>query len=75
MKTPTYFKMKKIKDKEIKEIWEKFIKYASEEGYNRRVPDIGFMNKDGNTMLLRGEKKAVLINKNEVEDVEFVEKD
>ena len=33
------------------------------------------MNKDGNTMLLRGEKKAVLINKNEVEDAEFVEKD
>ena len=48
--------MKKIKDKELKDIWEKFIKYASEEGYNRRVPDIGFMNKDGNTMLLRGEK-------------------
>ena len=67
--------MKKIKDKEIKEVWEKFIKYASEEGYNRRVPDVGFMDKNGNTMLLRGEKKAVLINKDEVEDIEFVEKD
>ena len=67
--------MKKIKDKEIKEVWEKFVKYASEEGYNRRVPDVGFMNKDGNTVLLRGEKEVVMINKNEVEDIEFVEKD
>ena len=67
--------MKKIKDKEMEEVWKTFIKYASEEGYNRRVPDVGFMDKNGNTMLLRGEKKAVLINKDEVEDIEFVEKD
>ena len=67
--------MKKIKDKEMEEIWKKFIKYASEQGYNRRVPDVGFMDKNGNTMLLKGENKAVLINKNEVEDIEFVEKD
>ena len=67
--------MKKIKDKEMEEVWKKFIKYASEEGYNRRVPDVGFMDKNGNTMLLKGEKKAVLINKDEVEDIEFVEKD
>ena len=67
--------MKKIKDKEMEEVWEKFVKYASEEGYNRRVPDVGFMNKDGNTVLLRGEKEVVVINKNEVEDIKFVEKD
>ena len=67
--------MKKIKDKEIKEVWKKFVKYASEEGYNRRVPDVGFMNKDGNTVLLKGEKEVIVINKNEVEDIKFVEKD
>ena len=67
--------MKKIKNKEMEEVWEKFVKYASEEGYNRRVPDVGFMNKDGNTVLLRGEKEVVVINKNEVEDIKFVEKD
>ena len=67
--------MKKIKDKEIKEVWKKFVKYASEEGYNRRVPDVGFMNKDGNTILLKGEKEVIVINKNEVEDIKFVEKD
>ena len=67
--------MKKIKDKEMEEVWKKFVKYASEEGYNRRVPDVGFMNKDGNTVLLRGEKEVVVINKNEVEDIKFVEKD
>ena len=67
--------MKKIKDKEMEEVWKKFIKYASEEGYNRRVPDVGFMNKDGNTVLFRGEKEVVVINKDEVEDIKFVEKD
>ena len=67
--------MKKIKNKEMEEVWKKFVKYASEEGYNRRVPDVGFMNKDGNTVLLRGEKEVVVINKNEVEDIKFVEKD
>ena len=67
--------MKKIKNKEMEEVWEKFVKYASEEGYNRRVPDVGFMNKDGNTVLLSGEKEVVVINKNEVEDIKFVEKD
>ena len=67
--------MKKIKNKEMEEVWEKFVKYASEEGYNRRVPDVGFMNKDGNTVLLRGEKEVVVINKDEVEDIKFVEKD
>ena len=67
--------MKKIKNKEMEEVWEKFVKYASEEGYNRRVPDVGFMNKDGNTVLLRGEKEVVVINKDEVEYIKFVEKD
>ena len=67
--------MKNIKNKEMEEVCEKFVKYASEEGYNRRVPDVGFMNKDGNTVLLRGEKEVVVINKNEVEDIKFVEKD
>ena len=67
--------MKKIKDKELKDIWEKFIKYASERGFNRRVPDMGFMDKNGNTVILRGKKEVVLLNKSEVEDVEFVEKD
>ena len=67
--------MKKIKDKEMEEVWKKFVKYASEEGYNRRVPDVGFMDKNGNTVLLRGEKEVVVINKDEVEDINFVEKD
>ena len=67
--------MKKIKDKEMEEVWKKFVKYASEEGYNRRVPDVGFMDKNGNTVLLRGEKEVVVINKDEVEDIKFVEKD
>ena len=67
--------MKKIKDKEMEGVWKRFVKYASEEGYNRRVPDVGFMNKDGNTVLLRGEKEVVVINKDEVEDIKFVEKD
>ena len=67
--------MKKIKNKELEEVWKKFVKYASEEGYNRRVPDVGFMDKNGNTVLLRGEKEVVVINKDEVEDIKFVEKD
>ena len=67
--------MKKIKNKEMEEVWEKFVKYASEEGYNRRVPDAGFMDKNGNTVLLKGEKEVVVINKDEVEDIKFVEKD
>ena len=67
--------MKKIKDKEMEEVWKKFVKYASEEGYNRRVPDVGFMDKNGNTVLLRGEKEVVVINKDEVENIKFVEKD
>ena len=67
--------MKKIKDKEIKEVWETCIKYAAEQGYNRRGPDVGFMDKNGNTVLLKGEKEVVVINKDEVEDIKFVEKD
>ena len=59
----------------MEEVWKKFVKYASEEGYNRRVPDVGFMDKNGNTVLLRGEKEVVVINKDEVEDIKFVEKD
>ena len=56
-------------------MWEKFVKYASERGFNRRVPDMGFMDKNGNTVILRGKKEVVLLNKSEVEDAEFVEKD
>ena len=64
-----------MNDKEVKIMWDKFEKFAGDRGYAVRLPyDLGFMDsRDGNVMILKGEKEAVIVKRNEVTDAEYKE--
>ena len=60
-------------NKDIEVIWNKFESFANDDGYNRPLPDRGFMDKHGNAMILINEKEVMKVDKNEIMDVDFSE--
>ena len=56
-------------------MWDKFEKFAGERGYAVRLHyDLGFMDsRNGNVMILKGEKEAIIVKRNEVTDAEYKE--
>ena len=64
-----------MKNKETKIMWDKFKKFAAARGFAVKTPyDLGFMDsRNGNVMILKGEKEAVIVKRNEVTDAEYKE--
>ena len=64
-----------MNDKEVKIMWDKFEKFAKDRGFAVKIPyDLGFMDsRNCNVMILKGEKEAVIVKRNEVTDAEYKE--
>jgi len=64
-----------MKNKEIMELYNKFVDFAKKSGYHTPIPSdpIAFMNREGNVMKLSNKKEATIIRRDDIVNAEFTE--
>ena len=64
-----------MKNKEIMELYNKFVDFAKKSGYHTPIPSdpLAFMNREGNVMKLSNKKEATITRRDDVVNAEFTE--